>query len=247
MATVKDIAESLVSRCASDTEQQRKLNPDRRPTWAPPIPFSPELGAGLERYKQFTIRDEYDSRFGRLWAVWSEPKRCGGKLVGFDLRAGKYRNGAIITQLNPRGHGIWNVGPKWVYPSQVNPAKKLRSREEIEQYFLRKKYGEHFKEYPEDKERIIAAAIKREQEDFEKDQDRFAKDQKNFNMRHEVFHLLESFRDLGWLEILRFVDAPDAVMQVGGRIAGICCCCGRLLSDPTSVQLGIGPECRGDR
>lgn len=30
-----------------------------------------------------------------------------------------------------------------------------------------------------------------------------------------------------------------------GKDTGICCCCGRLLTNPISIELGIGPICRG--
>jgi hypothetical protein len=32
-------------------------------------------------------------------------------------------------------------------------------------------------------------------------------------------------------------------MLAGARLAKICCRCGRTLTDPTSMALGIGPEC----
>ncbi|WP_440063907.1 DUF6011 domain-containing protein [Streptosporangium sp. OZ121] len=47
---------------------------------------------------------------------------------------------------------------------------------------------------------------------------------------------------------LRELTPADAIGQDAaasfGKQFGICCMCFRLLSDPTSVSLGIGPVCR---
>lgn len=47
----------------------------------------------------------------------------------------------------------------------------------------------------------------------------------------------------------RFVTAEmrmtEAQAAAWGHKVGVCCCCGRLLSNPESVELGIGPICRG--
>ena len=36
----------------------------------------------------------------------------------------------------------------------------------------------------------------------------------------------------------------DEQMREGGRFCGHCCICGKALTDPISIELGIGPECR---
>lgn len=38
---------------------------------------------------------------------------------------------------------------------------------------------------------------------------------------------------------------PLAAAQMDGHATGQCCCCGRELTNPESVELGIGPICRG--
>lgn len=48
---------------------------------------------------------------------------------------------------------------------------------------------------------------------------------------------------------LCFWDALDSLTGVGAtqirlQHAGRCCCCGRELTNPESIDLGIGPECR---
>ena len=251
MTNISTVIESLVSRVMSDTQPQRELHPNKKPTWAPPMVFPPELAEPLERRRTLWREEDYDPTFGRLWAVWTEPRRCGGKLVGFDLRAGKMHNGRVVTQLNPRPDGVWTVGPNWRTPDPVAPAQPLKSNEEVEQSFnewsKRKKWNEYFKEYPAERDPMLARAIERERERFTEDQKRFANEQANYDRRQIGYQLNVSVRDMGLTCILNFCDAPDAVMQIGGRYAGICYCCGRILTDPTSRALGIGPECRGDR
>jgi hypothetical protein len=38
---------------------------------------------------------------------------------------------------------------------------------------------------------------------------------------------------------------PGAAARVSGKDTGICCCCGRQLTDPVSIAGGIGPICAG--
>jgi hypothetical protein len=42
---------------------------------------------------------------------------------------------------------------------------------------------------------------------------------------------------------INFIEAPDAQMQLAGRLWGHCCICGKELTDPISLERGIGPEC----
>jgi hypothetical protein len=51
--------------------------------------------------------------------------------------------------------------------------------------------------------------------------------------------------ELGAARVLEFAGAPDEQMRLGGILAGICACCGRALTDPISLERGIGPECWG--
>jgi hypothetical protein len=80
---------------------------------------------------------------------------------------------------------------------------------------------------------------------FAEEQERFAKRHEEYLLRQKRYALRERLRELGLAAILAFTGAPDETMQRGARLAGICCNCGRTLTDPTSLELGIGPECRG--
>lgn len=39
---------------------------------------------------------------------------------------------------------------------------------------------------------------------------------------------------------------PLGVAKAYGRLTGICCCCGRELTDPVSVERGLGPICESN-
>jgi hypothetical protein len=39
---------------------------------------------------------------------------------------------------------------------------------------------------------------------------------------------------------------PAAAARVSGKDTGICCCCGAELTDPVSIEAGIGPICAGN-
>jgi hypothetical protein len=50
--------------------------------------------------------------------------------------------------------------------------------------------------------------------------------------------------ELGQARVMEFAGAADTQMREAGRYFGHCYCCGKALTDPISVELGIGPDCR---
>lgn len=50
--------------------------------------------------------------------------------------------------------------------------------------------------------------------------------------------------ELASARVLDFAGAPEAQMKLGGILTGNCCICGKVLTDPHSIEYGIGPECR---
>jgi len=44
-------------------------------------------------------------------------------------------------------------------------------------------------------------------------------------------------------ELQEIADDPRGVAIRHGKATGICCCCGRELTDPQSIAAGIGPIC----
>jgi hypothetical protein len=110
------VVDQLVSLAVKETDEQRKNSPDRRPTFAPPIPFAGELVEALERFKALAVKVEFEPGYGRLWAVWESPKKAHRKCKGFELRAGKAHNGLLITSLRPGSGARWWTGPEWTVP-----------------------------------------------------------------------------------------------------------------------------------
>jgi hypothetical protein len=49
--------------------------------------------------------------------------------------------------------------------------------------------------------------------------------------------------ELARLRVLNFIGAPDVQMQLAGRLSGNCYVCFKLLTDPLSLERGIGPDC----
>jgi Family of unknown function (DUF6011) len=192
------VVDDLVVLAVKETNYQRQNTPDRRPTFAPPIPFSKELIDALERFKALKPKAEFEPGYGRLWAVWESPKLAHGKCNGFQLRAGKGHDGETLVEIRP-GSGGWWTGPNW------SPTTLC-----LQHYMNEEAITNQKQKYQEEK---------------------------------TLFLIHCELRELGILEILKFAGAPEEVMRAGGRIAGICCRCGRVLTDPTSMALGIGPEC----
>jgi hypothetical protein len=46
-------------------------------------------------------------------------------------------------------------------------------------------------------------------------------------------------------DIQALIDNPELALMEEGKLTNTCCCCGRQLTNPLSVELGIGPICRG--
>jgi hypothetical protein len=51
--------------------------------------------------------------------------------------------------------------------------------------------------------------------------------------------------ELGAIRVAEFAGQPDEQMRLGALLTGACSCCGRGLTDPISIERGIGPECWG--
>ena len=45
--------------------------------------------------------------------------------------------------------------------------------------------------------------------------------------------------------VMSAIRNPEGVAMSNGKETGICCCCGRTLTNKLSIELGIGPICRG--
>ena len=64
--------------------------------------------------------------------------------------------------------------------------------------------------------------------------------------RQRRYELRTVIYKLGLQAILELVGSDaNSAFERGARLAGVCRCCWRTLTDPTSIAFGIGPECGG--
>jgi hypothetical protein len=47
------------------------------------------------------------------------------------------------------------------------------------------------------------------------------------------------------LLVIEAIKEPESTAMNRGKVTGTCCCCGRKLTNKLSIELGIGPICRG--
>jgi len=71
-------------------------------------------------------------------------------------------------------------------------------------------------------------------------------DAQKAQQRREKQQLRLRAYELTRARMLDFVGAPDVQMQLAARLWGHCCRCGRELTDPVSLERGIGPDCWND-
>jgi hypothetical protein len=55
---------------------------------------------------------------------------------------------------------------------------------------------------------------------------------------------LKRIVELGHTRVMSFAGDPDTQIRAGGRYWGHCAICGKALSEPHSIEYGVGPECR---
>jgi hypothetical protein len=66
-------------------------------------------------------------------------------------------------------------------------------------------------------------------------------------IRHaQRYPLLVRVTELGALRVAEFAGRADEQMRIGGVLTGTCAICYKRLTDPISLERGIGPECWSD-
>ena len=88
---------------------------------------------------------------------------------------------------------------------------------------------QHFTKELEDKQRLLTSAEAEEQERYRKALDRY--------------QLRCRATELAAARVAEFAGDQDAQARAAGRLCGHCSECFRALTDPKSLEIGIGPEC----
>src|SRR5262249_22820971 len=246
--TVFEAFERLRQRAESEVTIH---DTDRRPSWAPPLILGEELGNICYELGYLTDDDKW---IARLWAKFATPKRSGRWLRehtsslplaglscrGFQLHAGGARGstGNILFEAQRKESGEWRFGPhEW--PSEYSSPRRhdwerlIREREnlrhELEHYTLSE--GRRLQV----ETRLAEIAHQIEAIDV--------LDTADANEHRKHKSLRQQALELARVRVLDFIGAPDAQMQLAARLWGHCCICGKELTDPISLERGIGPDC----
>ncbi len=241
-----EVFEQLRQRAEQDVANEDDAERQRRPSWAPPLIISDELFAICV---ELGLLKADDKPIARLWAEFADPKKRGTVLReqrsslplhgivcrGFGLHVGTERGSTYDTLFEAQRDkdGKWRFGPHpsaFDYPTPRNREweEKVRALQQVQSGFTPMK--------SEDSTKAIAR-ITGEIAELE------AKDQAKAATFYRRQHLRNRVIELGRDRVLDFAGAPGAQMALASRLWGHCFNCGKELTDPISLERGIGPDC----
>jgi hypothetical protein len=247
-----------ILRLRAEADTAARLDPDkpqtRRPSWAPPLVLTGEL---LDLCIKLGLLTSDDKPIARLWAQFASPKKVARVLReanvdqslampeiacrGFELYAGGERGkkSRILFRTQRYGNGKWETGPNWYKPSLWRSFKTQRTQRQVD---LLQKRVDSFTGDPscENPLRDFTAALHREQQLLAEGQ---AADQREYQACLEHYELGRRATELAAARVVEFAGDYDVQVRLAGRLCGHCCECFRLLTDPKSLEIGIGPEC----
>jgi hypothetical protein len=209
------------------------------PSWAPPLIIEGEL---LEACREVGYLSADAKPIVRLWAQLADPKKKSAALReqrsnhpfagiacrGFELHAGSERgpSAAILFEAQRAQSGEWRFGPN-EYRSTFDPYYGPRAHE------WRKLIGR--RELANDSSEIDK--LTREIAEID------AKDLEGQRAKRLREDLRQGVIELARARVLDFAGAPGLQMQAASRLWGRCFNCGKELTDPISLERGIGPDC----
>lgn len=190
----------------------------RRPTWAPPLVITGEL---LDLLFQLTDLTPEHKPIARLWARFTDPRRGPVLCEGFHLRVGQEHNGKEIFRAQYHNKAVTLANLRKALDKPFEGANDEAIRKSIERWETREDWSlgpNWLPPGPHWKPELIAKQ-----------------------------RLYIRATELAGNRVLEFAGDPYRQMQIGGTLSGRCCCCGKTLTDPISIEYGIGPECRKGR
>jgi uncharacterized protein DUF6011 len=184
-----------------------------------------------------------DKPIARLWAGFADPKAIGRILRegrgrhpltgitcrGFELHAGSERGptSAILFEAQRTGSGQSRFGPG-LYASDYHSPRQSEWERLVRE-------RERYQEVPG-----LGADVARISERIAAID---AEDSLSAQAHRHRQHLRERAVGLAKARVLDFAGAPGVQMQLAGRLCGQCFHCFRALTDPISLERGIGPDC----
>jgi hypothetical protein len=228
----------------------------RRPSWAPPLLLGEELAEACLELGYLTLDDKW---IGRLWAEFASPKRTGKYLRenvsahplhgiscrGFQLFAGGSRQSVseLLFETQREDNGTWRFGPSLYFSEYHSPRASEWSGLIRESARLHHEIEHCAASLSEERRTQIDARIA---EIGSKIGRIDAEDTVDAGKYHERQRLKQRVLDLAQARVKDFIGAPAAQMQAASRLCGHCCRCWKELTDPISLERGIGPDCHAN-
>jgi hypothetical protein len=222
----------------------------RRPSWAPPLELGDELAAVCVALGYLAPEDK---PIGRLWADFASPTHSGRVLRervsalplhgmpcrGFRLWAGASRGpvSALLFNAQRAEDGSWRFGPH-VYPRKYHGPREREWEALIRE---RERLGWELERHPDGRPRWIETRLA---EIASRIVTIDAEDAVKAEQHRERQRLEGRAHELARARVLDFAGTPDAQMQTAARLWGHCCRCAAALTDPASLEAGLGPICR---
>jgi hypothetical protein len=242
-------------RQRAETEAQISEATDRRPSWAPPLLLGEELAELCLELEYITLDDKW---IGRLWADFAAPRRSsrwlrqhvsklpldGVQCRGFSLWAGSSRGvrSDLLFEAQREQSGGWRFGPR----DLVYGFRSAHGRE-WEQLVRGREGDRHELEHhdlPEERRHQLETRIAEYSRRLEEIN---AEDLAAATAYGSRQHMRQRTLELARARVLEFIGAPDVQMTTAARLWEHCRVCGKTLTDPISLERGIGPDCHAAR
>jgi hypothetical protein len=227
----------------------------RRPSWAPALIVVEEF---IALARMVNILPDDDKPVVRLWANFADPRQKGTVLReqvglaltgvrcrGFALYVGTKRRGPRLFYARRGEDGRWEAGPSgWSAGATHDESQLYYKRASLLRSisFMKQLIDESG---GPDQQPNVAADCARAQSEYDQLNLKYqaAKIEREASNQQRA-RLLELARE----RVIEFGGGDNSTMMsqmtAGTRVTGTCCICGALLTDPISIEYGIGPICR---